>query len=214
MWPVSVTRRNHPGNFPDRNVIAAMVESKTVKSSWGHKAGVVAILLGLVGAINFMVACAPRQPASADAVAPWNPGAMQTSYAGVRVEQIDASNAAIVFLYDVDNRSGSDYQLIKGPGVVIMSRLKSSGALSSEKPVNLDASAFVPMRNRTRIALEITEPFNWPTRIDTTSENRFRQLLAQEVADLEGFVIFDQSHRYQIDLPGAWPAMEEKPESR
>lgn len=191
-----------------------MVESKTVKSSWGQKAGVVAILLGLVGAAYLMVACAPRQPASADGVAPWNPGAMQTSYAGVRVEQIDASNAAIVFLYDVDNRSGSDYQLTKGPGVVIMSRLRSSGALSSEKPVSLDASAFVPMRNRTRIALEVAEPFNWPTRMDTTSENRFRQLVAQEVADLEGFVIFDQSHRYQINLPGAWPMMEEKPENR
>ena len=139
---------------------------------------------------------------------PWNAHALQTSYAGVRVREIDPSNAAVVFLYDVDNKSESDYELSKGGNVVVMSRLKSSHTLSSEKPVNLSASAFVPANNRTRIALEVSEPFSWPSHMDSTSENRFRDLVAQEVSDLEGFVIFDQSHRYQIDLPASWPDMD------
>jgi hypothetical protein len=138
---------------------------------------------------------------------PWNAHALQTTYAGVRVREIDPSNAAVVFLYDLDNKSESDYELAKSGNVVVMSRLKSSHTLSSEKPVNLSASAFVPANNRTRIALEVSEPFNWPNRMDNTSENRFRDLVTQEVSDLDGFVIFDQSHRFQIDLPASWPAM-------
>jgi hypothetical protein len=74
--------------------------------------------------------------------------------------------------------------------------------------VTLSAPAFVPANNRTRIALEIAEPFSWPTRMDALSESRFRQLLAQEVADLDGFALFDEAHRYQIDLPGSWPEIE------
>jgi hypothetical protein len=139
---------------------------------------------------------------------PWNAQALRTSYAGVRVREIDPANAAVVFLYDIDNKSDSDYELSKSPNVVVMSRLKSSHALSSEKPVNLSSSAFVPANNRTRIALEVSEPFNWPSRMDNSSENRFRDLVTQEVSDLEGFVIFDQSHRYQIDLPASWPDMD------
>ena len=139
---------------------------------------------------------------------PWNAQALRTSYAGVRVREIDPANAAVVFLYDIDNKSDSDYELSKSANVVVMSRLKSSHALSSEKPVNLSSSAFVPANNRTRIALEVSEPFSWPSRMDNSSENRFRDLVAQEVSDLEGFVIFDQSHRYQINLPASWPDMD------
>jgi len=40
---------------------------------------------------------------------------------------------------------------------------------------------------------------------------RIRELVAGEVVGLEGFVLFDQGTRYQIDLPGAWPEIEKAP---
>jgi hypothetical protein len=40
---------------------------------------------------------------------------------------------------------------------------------------------------------------------------RIRELVAGEVAGLEGFALFDQGTRYQIDLPGAWPEIEKAP---
>jgi hypothetical protein len=139
---------------------------------------------------------------------PWNVHAIESTFAGVRVREIDASNSAVVFLYDLDNRTDSDYRLAKGPTVVIMSRLKSSSSLSSEKLVTLSSSAFVPAKNRTRIALEIRQPFIWPGRMDAKSQGRIRQLVAGEIADIHGFVLFDESTRYQIDLPGTWPEIE------
>jgi hypothetical protein len=165
------------------------------------------VLLAAAAAL-LLAGCAQNGPTASKPDGSWNPRAVQTSYAGVRVREIDPSNAAVVFLYDLDNKSQSDYQLAKGTDVVVMSRLKSSKTFSSEKRVTLGGSAFVPANNRTRIALEVNEPFSWPNRMDAASEGRFRDLVAQEVSDLDGFVIFDQAHRFQIDLPGSWPAME------
>jgi hypothetical protein len=164
--------------------------------------------LSVLSAACLLAGCAHNGPTAPKPEGTWNPRAVQTSYAGLRVREIDPSNAAVVFLYDLDNKSQNDYQLAKGSDVVVMSRLKSSKTFSSEKRVTLSDSAFVPANNRTRIALEVNEPFSWPSRMDAASEGRFRDLVAQEVSDLDGFVIFDQAHRFQIDLPGSWPAME------
>jgi hypothetical protein len=171
-------------------------------ADWKRR-GVCAVALAVAG-----VWAAPELPIArtfAQPAAPWNSHAVEGSFAGVRVREIDASNSAIVFLYDLNNQTDADYQLTKGPAVKIMSRLKSTGSLSSEKPVALNDSAFVPSRNRTRISVEIKQPFLWPGRMDSRSEDRIRRLVADEVGDIEGFVLFDGSTRYQIDLPGGWP---------
>jgi hypothetical protein len=153
----------------------------------------------------------PRGQTLADPAPPWNSHAIEGAFAGVRVSEIDPSKAEVVFFYDLDNKTDNDYQLSKGPAIVIMSRLKSSGSLSSEKQVALRSPAFVPARNRTRIELGVTRAFNWPAQIDVASEIRIRQLVASEVADLDGFVVFDQGSRYQIELPGSWPEIEKSP---
>lgn len=175
-------------------------------SRW-QKLALIALPLAFVAAM-LLSSRWPRSQASDKSPIPWNSHTLQTTYAGVRVREIDPSNVSVMFLYDVQNTSDSDYELTKGDNVVVMSRLKSSHALSSEKPVSLSASAFVPSNNRTRIALEVSEPFSWPSRMDNFAQNRIRDLVAQETSDLDGFVIFDQSHRYRIDLPGAWPSMD------
>ena len=147
----------------------------------------------------------------ANSAGSWNSHAIESTLQGVRVREIDPTRAEIVFLYDLENKTDNDYLLSKGPDVVIMSRLKSSGSLSSEKQVTLNAGAFVPARNRTRIEIGITQPFRWPSRMDAAGQMRIWELVAGEVADLGGFALFDQGTRYQIDLPGAWPEIEKAP---
>lgn len=173
------------------------------------KLGVILICAaGFVPAIALLSGRPSEAQSAAKSAVPWNEHAIESSFAGLRVREIDASNSAVVFLYDLDNKTDSDYQLAKGPSIVVMSRLKSSGSLSSEKPVSLISSAFVPAKNRTRIELEIKQPFPWPGRKDTKSEIKFRQLVAGQIMDLGGFVLFDETSRYQIDLPGAWPEVD------
>ena len=37
-------------------------------------------------------------------------------------------------------------------------------------------------------------------------------MVAGELSDLKGFVLFDQDSRYQIELPGTWPLAEKEPD--
>ncbi|MGC2334061.1 MAG: hypothetical protein WA581_21595 [Candidatus Acidiferrales bacterium] len=136
---------------------------------------------------------------------PWNSQAIDGTPAGIRVQEIDPTHAAVIFLYDLDNKTDTDYHLAKGPNVVVMSRLKSGGTLSADEPITLDAAAFVPARNRTRIALDVTHAFHWPGQKTTYAERQFDQLVAGDVAGVTGFVLFDQTNRYEIDFPAAWP---------
>jgi len=141
------------------------------------------------------------QTASAGIQNAWNSRAIQSTFAGVRVREIDAAHAAVTFLYDLDNQTGADYHLDAGPNVVIMSRIAAGGSLSSEQQISLAAPAFLPAGDRARIALEIRCPFSWPARKDALAEAAFKELVANRLSGLQGFVLFDQSSRYQIELP-------------
>lgn|GEM_PF-2506442 len=147
---------------------------------------------------------APRTiPSSSKSAAeqPWNSQAIQSSLIGVKVRELDATHAAIDFVYDLQNQTSRDYQLTPGPSAVIMKRLKTDGSLSSDPDSRLVSAAFVPTNNRTRITLEMTEPFNWPAKQDAAADQSFRDFVHRAASSLEGFVIFDQASRYEIELP-------------
>ncbi len=145
---------------------------------------------------------------------PWNSSAIQSTFAGAQVQEADATHATLEFFYDLDNNTDTDYRFTKGAGTVVMTRLKSNGSLSSEEPIELNNSVFLPARNRTRIALQVTRPFNWPTGLPATqigpvNQVKFRQLVADEVANLSGFVLFDTGSHFQIELPGGWQELQQ-----
>ena len=168
-----------------------------------------AVALGALIVVLLLLWRSPRQQNSNSSANPWDSRAVAATLAGIRVREIDPSQAQVLFLYDLENKTDTDYHIEKGPGVVIMSRLKSNHSLSSEQEMSLDSSIFAPAKNRTRISLEATHPFNWPSQNDFSGDAKFRGLIAEEVSDLEGFVLFDQSTRYQIELPGGWQAVQQ-----
>ena len=174
---------------------------------------VFAAVLALV--IWFGVPRAPRQETAAHKpqASPWNSSAIQSTFAGAQVQEADPTHATVVFFFDLDNNTDTDYRFAKGAGTVVMTRLKSNGSLSSEQPIELNNSVFLPARNRTRIALQVTRPFNWPSglpggQIGPVNQLKFRQFVADEVANSSGFVMFDTATHFQIELPGGWQELQ------
>src|ERR1700677_4791870 len=111
--------------------------------------------LGVACLLALVVFVLPRtppneraQPPAATAAPVWNEWAVQSSFAGVQVKEVDATHAALIFSYDLDNNTDVDYRLAKGPATGVMTRLKSSGSVSSEEPVELDSYVFLPARHR------------------------------------------------------------------
>jgi hypothetical protein len=178
--------------------------------------------------LSLLVACLlvvvvfvlPRTPAPEPAAqhtpAPvWNTSAIQSTFAGVQVKEIDPTHANLIFSYDLDNNTDTDYQVTKGPTTVVMTRLASSGSVSSDEAIALGNSVFLPARNRTRVTLEMTKNFNWPgqmygAQVGPVNQEKFRTLVAQEVGNLSGFVLFDQAAHFQIELPGDWQELQRR----
>jgi hypothetical protein len=172
-----------------------------------------AAVLGMV--IWFGVPRGPRQETVAykPQPSPWNSNAIQSTFAGAQVQEADPTHATVLFFFDLDNNTDTDYHFAKGAGTVVMTRLKSNGSLSSEQPIELNNSVFLPARNRTRIAVQVTRSFNWPSglpggQIGPVNQLKFRQLVADQVANLSGFAMFDTATHFQIELPGGWQELQ------
>ena len=138
----------------------------------------------------------------------WNSRAIKATYVGSQLRKIDKSNAGLLFYYDLENSTDSDYRFSDGPHLVVMCRLLSNNSLSSEQNVRLDYPVFLPARQRARIALGISHPFNWPPPTDPAVEDKFKDFVKQRVADVEGFVLFDEANRCQIEFPKGWQELQ------
>jgi hypothetical protein len=159
----------------------------------------------LSGSAAYAVFHFRHSAASAGHPAPWNSDAIRATFAGVQVRQVDTVDAAVVFFYDLENTTDFDYRMENGPSMDFLSRLRSDGSLSSEDQPHLDHAAFVPARNRTHIGIEVVRPFAWPAQNAGGSDEKFRELVKRETDNLNGFVVFDERMRYQVELPGARP---------
>lgn len=144
---------------------------------------------------------APKVVHSATNQEPWNSQAIRSSFTGVQVRELDSSHAAVDFLYDLENRTNSDFELAPGPNAIVMKRLKVDGSLSADANARLTSTAFIPTNNRTRVTLEVTGHFIWPAKQDASTDQALRDLVQREASGLDGFVIFDQASRYEIVLP-------------
>jgi hypothetical protein len=43
------------------------------------------------------------------------------------------------------------------------------------------------------------------------NQEKFRTIVAEEVANYSGFVVFDQATHFQIELPGGWQELQTTP---
>jgi hypothetical protein len=152
-----------------------------------------------------------RQPK--EAAKTWNSDGIKAVYMAAQLRQVDKTHAKLILSYDLQNLSDVDYRLTEGSGVVIMSRLKSDGSLSQEQPVRLSYPVFLPSNQRAHMAIEITRDFSWP-RDDSHHDEKLKEFVRQALAGVRGFVLFDENSHCQIDLPPAWPNLQETDETQ
>lgn len=112
----------------------------------------------------------------------------------------------VEFRYTLENASDSDYRIDSISGIELLARHKD-GILSQPLPDAdklLSLPVFVPARQKARIRLSFAFA-GIPTRnsgeSDATFDQRIRTYLEQRYGFLGGFVIFDSTNRYEIDLP-------------
>lgn len=141
----------------------------------------------------------------------WNQGTVSAGYVGSQLREIDKTRSSLIISYDLENNTDSDYRLADGPGVVILSRLKSDGSFSQEQPIRLSYPVFLPARQHARLAIEITQPFNWPSEDDSAYLDKMRNFVRQRLENVGEFVLFDQTKHWQLELPSGWDQLQDTP---
>ena len=145
-----------------------------------------------------------RSGSGSSAPKPWNSNAITANYVGTQLRQVDSGTAALYIAYEVTNHTDSDYRLADGPGALVMSRLRADGSLSSQQQVRLSYPTFLPARQRARVALEVPAQFAWPDDGDSAFQDRLRDFVNQKLLDVQAFVLFDQTDRFEIEFPSGW----------
>lgn len=148
-------------------------------------------------------------PVEARAQNGWNRDGIKAKYVAAQLREVDKAHSSLILSYDLSNQTDLDYRLSDGPGVVIMSRLKGDGSLSQEESIHLSYPVFLPARQRARLAIEISKAFAWP-REDSHYEEKLKEFVKQRLGNVRGFVLFDEASHSQIDLPAAWPELQDK----
>lgn len=146
----------------------------------------------------------PRQEPGA-----WSQWTINAGYIGSQLREIDKTRASLIISYDLENTTDSDYRFSDGPSVVILSRLKSDGSYSQDQPIRLSYPVFLPARQHARLAVEITQPFDWPSDTDSGSVEKLRDFVKQRLQNVGEFVLFDEANHRQLELPSGWDQLAE-----
>jgi hypothetical protein len=142
---------------------------------------------------------------------PWNEKALTTNEPpGFGVNDDDNS---FYFSYTVQNAMSTDY-VIENLQPKLLA-VVSNGSLSNpieEKRLTLRTPIFIPSHQKGTITVylkALKAPEQKRDESDDLYHERLRQYLNDHVKGVQGFVVFDESSRYQINLP-RWAA--DKPE--
>lgn len=139
----------------------------------------------------------------------WNREAIRAAYVASQLREMDKTHCTLTLSYDLENNTDSDYRLDAGPGIVILSRLEADGSLSQQEPVRLSYPVFLPAKQHARLAIEITQPFAWPPEDNPAYIDKLREFVKQRLANVQEFVLFDQSSRTEVKLPGVWQQLQD-----
>jgi hypothetical protein len=166
----------------------------------GFGAGFALILVILAG-IGIWYWNRPKPPK------PWNTQAITASFDRMDVS-IKNGILEIGFFYSLQNNTDYDYT-INGEGALFL-RTLNSGNLEPTGHFAKRVEVFVPAKHRAGydVVRLYTVGKDAPDSVKTT--DGINTFFYKEFHNVDGFVLFDQSNRYEITLPNGWKDMKEK----
>jgi hypothetical protein len=170
--------------------------------SAGFGAGFAVALCGIVG---FWIWYSGRpEPPKA-----WNKHAIGAEYDYVRPA---GDKDYLAFHYTLQNNTDFDYRVESDAGIEITAKLKQEKAFSqfAYHYVTTDYPIFVPARSRVWITLSIPYPYPIKEKEEPSLDERKQytadvaKYVSEKISNVDGFVLFDTSNRFEIDFPNGW----------
>lgn len=145
---------------------------------------------------------------------PWNRSAIAAQF--YRVSTGSEGDSKLEFEYILENETDRDYHLQSYETPRIAGKVHDTNSLvgfDDQDEFSLKLPIFVPAHQKTRISLTLPSyGFSSPVHLSNSSSDDERRKyyaavaahVTQRMSNLDGFVVFDESLRYQIDLPNGW----------
>lgn len=172
----------------------------------GGFAVVVAIILGVV----VWWSGRPVKPK------PWNKTAITATFNNLRTE---GDKHTIVYEYTLQNNTDTDYQLSDETDTHLgFKRMQTDSMDFSDKTfVKADYPIYVPAKSRVNLELHMPLPYdsdvdtNAPDDVQHDYYTKLSHFVATTISNVSGFVLMDDTARYEIDLPNGWTAIGNRP---
>ncbi len=142
---------------------------------------------------------------------PWNSGAIKARFASLEVTT-GLDNLPVMFEYDLENKSATNYTVGNGSGLVVMATLAQGNILSeafgqspASSSVSVSGPSFIPPKGVGRITVRVV--YDYPpgfTPNDKSNMNKVEKYVGRRLDEISGYALFDKSNDYRIDLPSGW----------
>jgi hypothetical protein len=163
----------------------------------GTFAIVVVILLGILSWHKAL----PKPPR------PWNTSAVVAKY---DYTNIDPNNKTAFFWYTLENKTDIDYRLDVNSDVPVLVKHKGRQGLVPYDGINFDRPLFIPSKHRVVLAVHFRYPLFSEFKAGVNNKEGkdddkiIHEFLNREMPNMDGFTLFDEENRYEIDLPKGW----------
>jgi hypothetical protein len=140
---------------------------------------------------------------------PWNAAAILATYDSVDTGD---ENKGILFYYVLQNTTDNDFSVGSNDQPKLTAQLAREKSLAAfDDFLKIQLPIFLPARGRVRVFIEAPLEYTGkrPQSGATRDERRqFRKKLEDwlnsDHSNLDGFVLFDATNRYQINFPKGW----------
>jgi hypothetical protein len=161
----------------------------------GFGAGV-ALMLAVLAGVGIWYMKRAEQPRQ------WNSKAITATFSKLEFGNVGKQDAAGIFSYVLENNTDYDYRL---PDNVI--RMRHSMTSNSLEKIDMlvEDKIFIPPHQR--VAITFVQQFNSKDELkpaDLNDEKKLAEFASRQVKDVDRLVLFDESMRYEIDLPSGW----------
>ena len=165
-----------------------------------------ALVIALVAGGYLWYEARPKPPK------PWNNTAVKASFDYLSTE---GKTNTFDFCYTLQNTTPRDYEVDNRAELSVAGRLLREKSLSfesdGERFVRPDLPIFIPSGQRLRFVIHLDYPYpgkDLPSGASAEDRKKYREALNkfvnENLTNLNGFVLFDKTHHYEIVLPKGW----------
>jgi hypothetical protein len=139
---------------------------------------------------------------------PWNGQAISATFESIRVH---GTEQKIIFGYTLRNNTNSDYRIESMNGISLMIKLEEPTSLRGnvDEVFKCSIPFFLPAREQVLFELESVAGFKSEIKTSRGTDQKptkeeLTTFVNEKMQNLNGFVLFDEAHRYKIDFPRGW----------